>query len=75
MSLEADINWIKAEIEKVKDPFLLEAFKNLLNYRKQKLSDNKFDLEELLINRALNSEEDIAKGRILSRKDMDKRTK
>jgi len=75
MSLQADINWIKSEIEKVKDPILLEAFKNLLNYRNQKQSEHKFDLEELLVNRALNSEDDIAKGRLLSRKDMDSRTK
>ncbi len=34
MSLEADINWIKSEIDKVKDPFLVETLKNLLNYRR-----------------------------------------
>ena len=34
MSLEADINWIKSEIDKVKDLFLVETLKNLLNYRK-----------------------------------------
>lgn len=75
MSLEADINWIKSEIDKLEDPFLIEAFKNLLNYRKQNTVNKKIDLEEILINRALNSEDDIAKGRLLSRKDMDNRTK
>ncbi len=34
MSLQADLNWIKSEIDKVKDPFLIETLKNLLNYRK-----------------------------------------
>ena len=31
MSLQADINWIKSEIDKVKYLFLVEVFKNLLN--------------------------------------------
>ena len=75
MSLQADINWIKSEIDKLKDPFLVEAFKNLLIYRKQNKLDTKFNLEELLVNRALNSEDDIASGRLLSREDMDNRTK
>ena len=39
MDLQADINWIKAEIEKVRDPQLIMAFKNLLNYRNSKESD------------------------------------
>ena len=74
MGLQADINWIKSEIEKVKDPFLVEAFKNLLNYRNHK-QDNSFSLEELMVNRALNSEDDIANGRLLSREGMDSKTK
>jgi thiamine pyrophosphate-dependent acetolactate synthase large subunit-like protein len=35
MDVQADINWIKAELEHVKDPNLIEAFKNLLEYWKK----------------------------------------
>jgi len=40
MDLQADINWIKSELNKVTDPNLIEAFKNLLTYRK---SNNESD--------------------------------
>lgn len=75
MSIEADINWIKTELEKIKDPFLIEAFKNLLNYRKQKLTNTKLTVEEILTIRALKSEDDIEKGRVMTRQQMDDRTK
>lgn len=40
MDLQADINWIKAELQKVSDPDLIAAFKNLLRYRnKQEKGD------------------------------------
>jgi hypothetical protein len=34
MSLQTDINWIKAELDGVRDPDLIEVFKRLLAYRK-----------------------------------------
>ena len=35
MDLNADIKWIRKELKEVKDPTLIEAFKNLLQYRKK----------------------------------------
>ncbi|MCB0429160.1 MAG: hypothetical protein H6585_00345 [Flavobacteriales bacterium] len=35
MNLQAEIKWIKTELDKVKDPALIEVFKSLLNYRKK----------------------------------------
>lgn len=49
MSLETDIKWIKSELDTVKDPELIIAFKNLLKYRR-KQEDNdwwdQLDVEE-----------------------------
>ncbi len=36
MDLQADISWIRAELKGVTDPILIEAFKQLLNYSKDK---------------------------------------
>ncbi|HIP47513.1 MAG TPA: hypothetical protein EYG92_00895 [Lutibacter sp.] len=33
MDIQADIKWINKELKKVKDPTLIEAFKNILKYR------------------------------------------
>ena len=38
MDLRADIKWIKSELNKVTDPHLIEAFKQMLAYRKSKQS-------------------------------------
>lgn len=35
MDIKADIKWIQKELKDVKDPTLIEAFKNLLEYRKK----------------------------------------
>ena len=35
MDIKADIKWIREELKEVKDPTLIEAFKNLLQYRKK----------------------------------------
>lgn len=37
MDTQTDINWIKSELDKVKDPFLVEAFKNMLLFRNTKM--------------------------------------
>lgn len=36
MDLQADINWIKNQLDSVTDPDLIKAFKSLLNYRNKK---------------------------------------
>ena len=43
MDIQADINWIMAELQQVKDPHLIEAFKQLLIYRKAEHSEKEFD--------------------------------
>lgn len=35
MDIQADIKWIRSELSKVRDPHLIEAFKQLLSYRKE----------------------------------------
>ena len=45
MDLNADIKWIRKELKEVKDPTLIEAFKNLLLYRK-KVSDTPYEVSE-----------------------------
>lgn len=39
MDIKADIKWIQKELKEVKDPTLIEAFKNLLQYRKNVASE------------------------------------
>jgi len=34
MNVQADIKWISQELKTVKDPTLIEAFKNMLKYRR-----------------------------------------
>ncbi len=36
MDLQADISWIRSELKGVRDPHLIEAFKQLLTYHKAK---------------------------------------
>ncbi len=60
MDLQADIQWIQKELSEVRDPNLIEAFKNLLKYRIKNKS-NTIDLE--LYNQELEaSEKDIEEG-------------
>ena len=65
MNLQADIKWIKQELTNVRDPHLIEAFKNLLAYRKtnkELISSSDEELEKSL-NRAL---ADVEEGRVKS---------
>ncbi|WP_010178985.1 hypothetical protein [Aquimarina agarilytica] len=60
MDLQADIQWIQKELSEVRDPNLIEAFKNLLKYRIKNKS-NTIDLE--LYNQELEaSEKEIEEG-------------
>jgi len=43
MDLQADITWIKSQLDKVTDPNLIEAFKNMLQYRNKKESADWWD--------------------------------
>jgi len=62
MDLQADIQWIKNELNQVSDPNLIEAFKNLLKYRKtKKVSSPVIDIEQY--NKELEaSEKEIEEG-------------
>ena len=65
MNIQAEISWIQAELANVKDPNLIEAFKNLLKYRKTKnavLSTTKEELRQ----RAEESLKSIEKGETVS---------
>jgi hypothetical protein len=35
MGVEADLKWIHNELDQVKDPYFIEAIKNMLEYRKK----------------------------------------
>lgn len=45
MDIKADIKWIQNELKEVKDPTLIEAFKNLLQYRKN-VSSERISIEQ-----------------------------
>lgn len=68
MNLEGDIKWIQEELNHVKDPDLIEAFKRLLQFRKKSLvatiEDYNNDIAE--------SEKDIEAGRIYSQNQIEK---
>ena len=62
MDLQADIQWIKNELSHVSDPKLIEAFKNLLQYRKSKL-DKDYSIAIEQYNKDLQvSEKEIEEG-------------
>jgi hypothetical protein len=46
MNIQADISWIKAELTDVEDPNLIEAFKNMLKYRKTKRTTTQEELQQ-----------------------------
>ncbi len=45
MDIKADIKWIQKELKEVKDPALIEIFKNLLQYRKN-VSSERISIEQ-----------------------------
>ena len=45
MDIKADIKWIQEELKEVKDPTLIEVFKNLLQYRKN-VSSERISIEQ-----------------------------
>lgn len=73
MDIEADIKWIRAELMNVKDPHLIEVFKNLLKYRKKKVQtdwwDEISDEEKAEINEGIYQAD---KGELISHNEMKK---
>lgn len=45
MDLQAELNWIHRELDKVKDPVFIEAIKNMLKYN-NKVSSERISIEE-----------------------------
>ncbi|WP_425236606.1 hypothetical protein [Ulvibacterium sp.] len=73
MDIKADIKWIRQELKKVKDPTLIEAFKNLLQYRK-KVSSERIDVEQY--NKEVDeSISQIARGEFYTHEEMGERIK
>ncbi|MCF6347013.1 MAG: hypothetical protein L3J20_01775 [Flavobacteriaceae bacterium] len=59
MDLQAELKWIQKELETVKDPTLIEAFKNMLKYRRNVIeSSERISIEQY------NKEIDEADARI-----------
>lgn len=47
MDLQAELKWIQKELQTVKDPTLIEAFKNMLKYRKNVIeSSGRISIEQ-----------------------------
>jgi len=75
MDIQAEIKWIQSELLKVNDPELIKAFKSLLKYRKNQEAKSDEIIKQLMITRALKSEEDIKAGRVFTRAEMDQKSK
>ena len=73
MDLQADIKWIQAELLKVKDPHLIEAFKQLLAYRKARKIEPLTKAE--FVNDIKEAEDQIEKGDYLTIEVFEKETK
>jgi len=73
MDVQADIKWIQAELVNVKDPNLIEAFKQLLTYRKARV------IEPLTVTQYIDdikeAEVQIENGDYLSIEDFEKDSK
>lgn len=71
MDIQADIQWIKNELDHVKDPDFIEVFKRLLQFRRK---TEVVTLEEY--NRELKeAEERIEQGRFLTSEQLSRRLK
>jgi len=74
MNLQADISWIRSELTKVQDPNLVEAFKNMLKYRNNRVELGFGDVltKSEFINDIKAAELQIEKGDYLSIEDFEK---
>lgn len=68
MGVETDINWIKTELDQVRDPLLIETFKNLLNYRRKHSSTDQG--QQILDQMIDEGENDIKNGDILTSEEL-----
>ena len=85
MSLQADIDWLKVEIDKVNDPFFVETLKNLFNYRKQNQMDKQVIVayttagEPLTLKqynaRLAKAEKQISNGQVISHEELAEKMK
>jgi len=70
MDIKADLKWIHKELDTVKDPTLIEAFKNMLKYR-NKLAPERITIERY--NQELEaSEKEIESGSFYTHEDVKK---
>jgi hypothetical protein len=68
MDIQAEIKWIQAELNKVKDPSLIELFVKLLKYRKSAVESS---LEEY--NRELDeANARIESGKFITQQDLER---
>ena len=73
MGVEADLKWIHNEMDQVKDPYFIEAIKNMLEYRK-KVSTERISIEQY--NKEIDeAERDIENGNYYTQEEVEKRSK
>lgn len=73
MDLQAELKWIHKELDNVKDPTLIEVFKNMLKYRK-KVSLGRISIEQY--NKEIEASiEQIENGKTFTHQQMGKRIK
>ena len=73
MDVEADLKWIHNELDQVKDPNIIEAIKNMLEYRK-KVSTERISIEQY--NKEIDeAERDIENGNYYTQEEVEKRAK
>ena len=67
MDLQADMNWIISELKNVKDPDLIQAFKNMLKDRNKQYQRANTDQYNSEVKEA---EEKISKGEFVTHEQM-----
>ncbi len=73
MDLQAELKWIHRELDNVKDPTLIEVFKNMLKYRK-KVSSERISVEQY--NKEIDASiEEIESGKIYTHQQIGERIK
>ncbi|MFM7021768.1 MAG: hypothetical protein ACKOXB_02235 [Flavobacteriales bacterium] len=74
MNVQAEINWIKSELDSVQDVSLLQKLKDMLSAAKAKRYEANLKpmSQKELIDRAKKSEADIKAGRLTSIDDLEK---
>jgi len=73
MNIQADLQWILKELKEVKDPTLIEVFKNMLKYRK-KVSSERISIEQY--NKELDASiAQIEEGKTYTHQEMGERIK